>query len=235
MLCAVIASAACTGTDTGNPYPQRLTVSAHSSDTGAFAVRIPDGGGVVAEAWLSLDPLGLIADGDAACDTGIAGGDGPIDLGVADHGAGDTTLDITLTAGDYCAMTLPFTLAAAPLPAGAPAELDGASITLTGTTAAGTDFVIASDLTAEITLTGPGALAFDEDLGPLFLGFDVAAWLAGVDIDGAGADPVLIDPAINADLLADFEANLAAGVELYRDLDGDGAAGPGDELIAAGQ
>lgn len=236
LIAAALAAVACDGTDTGNPYPQRLTVDAHSSEPDVFSIAIPQSGGVVTEVWLSLDHFGFVRDGDDACDMGIAGGDDTPDLGVADHAAaGGTSVDVTLAAGDYCNVSIPFVTAAAPLPPGAPAELDGASIVLSGTTGGGTDFLIASDLATNITLTGPAALRFDAELGPVFLGFDVAAWLDAVDIDGAGPGPVIIDAATNAARLGDFEANLAAGIELYRDLDDNGQADPGDELIASGQ
>lgn len=235
MMCVALSAVACDGTDTGNPYTQPLTADAHSSDPGVFSIAIPQDGGVVTEVWLSLDHFGFVPAGDEACDTGITGADDSPDLGVADHAAaGGTRVDITLTAGDYCTMAVPFVLAAAPLPAGAPPELEGASIVLTGTTAGGVDFIIASALDTNITLTGPADLAFDDELGPLFLGFDVAAWLDGIDIDAIGPGAV-IDGANNTALLADFEANVAAGIELYRDLDDNGQVDSGDERIAAGE
>ena len=235
---AMVIASACAGTDTGNPYPQPLTVDAHSSEPGDFAIAIPENnGGVVVQMWLSFDPFALIPDGDAACASGEVGIDNELDFGIADHAAsGVTSRDVEIDAADYCALSVPFALATAPIPAGAPPELEGASITLTGTTAAGNEFTVVSQLVANITLTGPGALAFDQDLGPLFLGFDVATWLDGVDIDAAAGGPsIVIDTNTNSDLLAQFEANLAAGIELYRDLDDNGQADPGDELIAAGQ
>jgi len=236
-LLAVAFAASCTGTDTGNPYPQRLVVDAHSSDPTTFAVTLADGGGVVAQAWLSLEHIGFVAEGDPACAAGQVGTDDALDLGVADHAvAGPTTLDITLTAGDFCTIAVPFVAATAPLPAGAPPELEGGSIALTGTTAAGNDFLIVSERVATITLTGPAAIALDPDTGSLFLGFDVAAWLDGLDIDGASSGgAVVIDADNNADLLADLEDNLAAGIELYRDNDENGAADPGDDQLAVGQ
>ncbi len=67
----------------------------------------------------------------------------------------------------------------------------------------------------------------------------MATWFGGVDLAGAELDGdgvAVIDEGSNADLLSAFEADLPAGIELYRDLDRDGSVdAPEDELLARGE
>lgn len=235
-----VGAAGCAGTETGNPFQVELRADAHSSDPAAVAVGA-GGAVVVTEAWLALDLVrwspsfdcvGLVAEGVA-------------EFGTADHAAGGSTLSVfDLPEGDYCRAYLPFVRAAAPLPEGAPPELEGSTIVLTGElTASGTPFRLVSrleqtvDVHALSALGGRFALAADQPA--LFLGFDVARWFAAVDLAGAeidGEGVAVIDGSSNTGLLNAFEADMAAGIELYRDLDRDGAVdAPDDELLARGQ
>jgi hypothetical protein len=121
-----------------------------------------------------------------------------------------------------------------------PAGVVGTAIYLAGQTGAGTDFVLQSTLTATVTVSAVDESFFlSPESGSLFLGFDLATWLSGVDLDNAvveGDGSILIDAATNADLLAIFDSNVAAGLELYRDLDGNGRPdGVDDVVLARGQ
>jgi hypothetical protein len=239
LVVAVAALAAgCEGTETGNPFQVELRADAHSSDPTAIAVGA-GGAVVVSQAWLALDPIDIAP----AADCGAAGEvSQPPDFGTADHAAAGATLEeFELAEGDYCGALLPFTRAALPLPAGAPAELEGASVVITGEIAAtGTPFRLVSrqERTVDVHALGDG-FGLRADQPGLFLGFDVATWFAGVDLAAAeldGEGVAVIDDASNPDLLGAFEADLAAGIELYRDLDRDGSVdAPDDELLARGR
>jgi len=234
---AALAAAGCAGTETGNPFQVELRADAHSSDPGAVAVG--EGGAVVvSQAWLALDAIAWFPAFD--CVGTIS--DDSADFGTADHAAAGAVLEeFELVEGTYCRAVLPFVHAAAPLPEGAPAELEGSSLVITGEVAAsGTPFFLVSRLerTIDIRAVGQG-FTLESDRPGLFLGFDVATWFAGVDLAGAELDGdgvAVIDDTSNPDLLSAFESDLAAGIELYRDLDQDGSVdSPDDELLARGQ
>lgn len=235
LVLAAIAATGCAGTETGNPFQVELRADAHSSDP--TAVSVGEGGAVVVTgAWLALDPIGLAPASD--CDSADPSGDAP-DFGTADHAAPGAVLEeFELEEGDYCGALLPFVRAAAPLPEGAPPELEGSSVVITGgVTASGTPFRLVWSVERSIDVRGD-----DFPLGPdqpaLFLGFDVARWLLSVDLAAADLEDgvAVIDADSNPDLLDAFAADMAAGIELYRDLDRDGSVdAPDDELLAGGQ
>jgi len=234
---AAVGCSGCAGTETGNPFQVELRADAHSSDPAAVAVG--DGGAVVVtEAWLALDSIRLSPSGDCVGSVSM----GSADFGTADHAAEGAVLSVfEVPEGAYCRALVPFVPAAAPLPAGAPPELEGSSVVITGELAASaTPFRLVSrfDRMIAVQAVGDGFL-LAPDQPALFLGFDVATWLGALDLAGAEVDGdgvVVIDDGSNADLLSEFEADLAAGIELYRDLDGDGSVdAPDDELLARGQ
>ena len=69
----------------------------------------------------------------------------------------------------------------------------------------------------------------------MFLGFDVAAWLGGVNLSTATADTdgvIRIDPTQNPSLYSLLEVNLARGLEIYPDDDRDGV--PDGPALARG-
>jgi hypothetical protein len=234
-----LAATGCEGTETGNPFQVELRADAHSSDPAAVAVG--EGGAVVvSQAWLALDPIAMAPAGDcAAAEVSTA------DFGTADHAAAGAVLEeLELDEGDYCRALLPFVRAAVPLPEGAPPELEGSSIVITGEiTATGTPFRLVSRLEQTIDVHALSALGGRFDLAAdqpgLFLGFDVARWFAPVDLASAELDGdgvAVIDDSSNTGLLSAFETDMAAGIELYRDLDQDGSVDqPDDELLARGQ
>ena len=237
LLAAIAALAGCEGTETGNPFQVELRADAHSSDPGAVAVG--EGGAVVVtEAWLALDPIRWAPTFD--CVGTVASGSA--DLGTADHAAAGAVLEtFEVVEGGYCKAVVPFVSAAAPLPDGAPAELEGSSIVIRGeVTASGTPFLLVSKLERSIDVRSPEVgFGLAPDQPALFLGFDVATWFGAVDLAGAELDGdgvAVIDEGSNADLLSAFERDLPAGIELYRDLDRDGSVdAPEDELLARGE
>ncbi len=63
------------------------------------------------------------------------------------------------------------------------------------------------------------------DAPRVLVGFDLAAWLAGLDLASATVDDEgvrVLSPERNPELLAEFEAALASGAALYRDADESG-------------
>jgi hypothetical protein len=227
---ALLSLSACTGTETGNPFTQPLTVDAHSSNPGEVEIAIPAGGVLVTEAWLSIDEVGISEECSTAKDETVG------NLGVADH-AEDEALRVEFTAKtrSYCEMQVPWVIAADDAPV--PSEVVGTAIFLAGQSAAGTTFVLRSALTGVVVVSAVDeSFELSEPLGGLFLGFDLATWLGGIDLDSAvlAADnSILIDGTSNTNLLTIFESNVAAGLELYRDTNKNGRPDEATDVVLA--
>lgn len=219
---ALVLLLGCVGTETGNPpLTAELTVDAHSSEPERVAIRADAAQAVIDEAWIALGAPTFAGDADCAMP------DVPPQLeplGTRDHAGSDfLQRSFDLTEREVCLVEVPLAVGVGPIPSGAPAELATASIVLLGRRADGAPFRVVYEGDATVRLS-PVDETFEiaGDGAGLFLGFDVATWLDGVALDVAevGADgTVIIDPAENVDLHRAFEANLARGVELYRDDD----------------
>ena len=217
----------CTGgTETGNPpFQAELSYTAYSSAPSLVAVREPASQVVVDSAWLDLDTVALVGAGNCGR-AEPAQGSVPA-LGIGDHASGEQhATRFTLAGGEYCALDLPFVLARpAELQRGAPADLERHSIMLAGTLADGTPFALLSAATPRVHLAADAdSFEITEKGAQNLIAFDVAQWLADMNwaealrVDGA----IRISPEDNPALLAQFESNLARGIALYRDADGDG-------------
>lgn len=226
---ALLSSMACTGTDTGNPFTQPLTVDAHSSNPGEVAIISAEGGVVVTEAWLSIDEVGLSEECGTPPETQVGS------LGVADHARAEALeRPFDVQENRYCELQVPWGLAASGGPA--PAAVVGTAIYLAGESASGTRFVLRSALTGTVSVSAIGeSFELREDLGGLFLGFDLATWLRGVDLESALVtdESILIDATSNSNLLSIFEGNVAGGLELYRDVNANGRPDGVDDLVLA--
>jgi hypothetical protein len=234
LLVATLVAAGCAGgTETGNP-PIRASLSyaAYSTDP-SVRIREPAETATVASVWLTLADVGFTPG------AGCIGNAAPVfrapGIGVGDHASGAAvTTTFTLEPGAYCGVVLPLSLAGA-LPADAPATLLGASVLVTGTLADATPFEIQSRSTRGFSLhPDAGSFVLEAEQADTLLGFDVSAWLAGIDWASAesGADGIVISTERNPELLARFEANLPLGVRLFRDRDGDGRLDQNAEQLA---
>lgn len=239
-LVGALSCVACnSGTETGNPsLTGALSYTGYSSNPADYGVRDDGAVATVANAWLDLDSVRISPDG--AC--GIDGGEAfsvPA-LGVGDHAAGrHNSTAYAAKAGSFCSVTLPFArVSPSETTANLPDELRGNSLLITGKLADGTPFSIASSAIPVVELraeTSGFVLAAGKD--DVVIAFDFAAWLDRIDwaaverLDGQ----IVISASSNGSSLATFEANLAAGVALYRDRDGDGLIDVDAELLARGQ
>ena len=113
-----------------------------------------------------------------------------------------------------------------PPTADGPPELVGLAVLVRGTRSDDVPFELRSKLPQTFKLYGTEALgAF------LALGFDLATWFDGVNVDGASVTDgvALIDDQTNPSALAAFDANTPGAVALYVDADRDGVL-DADEL-----
>jgi hypothetical protein len=223
LLVAAVAAGCAGGTETGNPpIRARLSYAAYSSDP-SVRIREPAEAATVASVWLTLADVGF-TPGSGCAGNAVPAFHAP-GIGVGDHATGaPVTTAFTLEPGAYCAVTLPLALAVA-LPADAPATLLGASVLVTGTLAGATPFTIQSQAAPAFSLRpAAGSFVIEPEQAHTLIGFDVSAWIDGIDWTSAesGADGVVISAERNPALLTRFEANLASGVRLFRDREGDG-------------
>jgi len=223
---AALAPGCGSGTETGNPsFQAELSYSAYSSAPQLIGVRDLGNQVVVDSVWLDLDAVRLVEAGQCAA-TDPAAVSVPA-LGIGDHASGrHNATQFALPRGEYCALDLP--LLRAPrdqIEGGVPQELERHSIMLAGSLADGTPFTLLSAATPTVRLTADsGSFELSRTQAETLITFDVAIWLA--DLDWANATRVggaiAISTQENVALLAGFESNLARGIALYRDADGDG-------------
>ena len=228
----LLGAAACTGgTETGNPVTAELRMHGHSSMPQAYAVGTAAGGAVVTGMWMRVPGLAMV-DGD--CATAVASADG---MSAQDYTTA-ALVELAVDDAPMCAVSIALD-PQAPAPTNAPPELAGATVLVTGTLVDGTPFVIRSARAGTLTVGEvAGHFRVTADAPGLLLGFDVATWLRDLDLASAtpGGDGVIRVDAQNDPLrLAAFEAALARGAELFRDLNQNGEVdGPEDALLARG-
>lgn len=230
---ALAASGCAGGTETGNPsFTSSLSYTGYSSRPDEVGLREDGSVATVESAWFNLDRISV--NGAGSCDTDAIPAFVVPALGAGDHAAGNhNTLKYEARPGAFCGVNVPFVPVTES--AGAPAELLGHALLLTGKLADGTRFRIVSDATPVVALEASGvAFTLTEKSGNLLLAFDFAAWLSGVDFAEAerSADAILISQEANLPLLQRFDAALAPGVHLFRDRDGDGVLDTMPEELA---
>lgn len=132
--------------------------------------------------------------------------------------------DLETPAGGYCRIELRWHKVSTPI-AGAPAELDGVAVYVSGTRRDGKRFIIRSERNDALELRARGgAFQLDTSISGLIVGFDMQAWLSGVDLDGAvvgAGDVIRVEQGQNEAQLTRFEQNVAASAKLFEDQDGD--------------
>lgn len=223
---ASLPSGCSSGTETGNPsFRAELSYTAYSSQPLQVSVREPGTPAVVDSAWLDLASAALVTAG--TCGAPAPATETIPALGIGDHAAGKHNATLfQLAAGSYCSFDLPFVLADSNALSGdAPAELVGHSLLLEGTLADGSPFTISSAATPIVHLVADaGSFEISKEQPNVLIAFDVAIWLSGLDWANAtrAAGAVRVSVTENPALLAQFEGNLALGVALYSDRDGDG-------------
>ncbi|HKP55779.1 MAG TPA: hypothetical protein VJV78_03635 [Polyangiales bacterium] len=224
----------CAGTETGNPsFDGTLGYAAYSSQPAQVALR-GEASVVVEAAWLVLGDVRFDRQercGDAAAEHVDVPG-----LGAGDHaGSHAPASSVEFASGRYCTVRMALQLPATQ-PDGAPAELTGHSILISGKQR-GRAFRIASSLAAPVTLraSAAGGFELDDAQSGVLLGFDLNAWLLNISWSDAapdGSGTAIIDATHAPEVLRQFEANVAQGVKLFRDRDGDGLLDAEPEELA---
>jgi hypothetical protein len=221
---AALATAACGGSEEGVPTSSslvRIALTATSTDEDRIAVRSESADLSVEEFGLALRALAIAPC--AADSAPIAVLDFPVDL------AFEPPPQALFESGvaDYCSVAIDVE----PATAEDPPVLEGRGVYVRGLRSDGVPFEIHSELALEAELPSSTGEAFGTS--HLALGFDLATWFEGADVEGAEVTDgvALIDTTSNADVLQAFEANTAAATALYADADRDGVLDL-DELTA---
>lgn len=220
--------AACV-TETGNPELDVQLRASATSSTARVAVSAP--ALTVDAAWVVIDDVRLV-EGEL-CD---AAGEvehtavGPFETDLL--AASPAAITIPAQATDYCRLRV--RLDKADGVDAAPAGLDDHSVYLAGSRADGARFEIRSRSGFEVDLRSRGEpFPLAEGADQLLLAFDLGAWLAPVDLEGATPEDgvIRVDEDHERDLLDAFEAGVEAAMELYSD-GGDGRLDDDDALLA---
>jgi hypothetical protein len=213
------------GTETGNPPLEgKLSYAAYSTEPAAVGVRSTGSTTTVEAVWLDLGDVRF--NPGTECDGSEPGAVVAPGIGVGDHASGKpVSTRFSPEPGAYCAVSLALKRSGPP-PVDAPPELAGASVLLLGVFEPGTPFSIRSELEGSVVLlpAAAGGFSLSQGSAAALLGFDVAAWLAGLDFAAANvtSGSIAVDSSTNTALLEHFEQNLKAGVTLFRDAEGDG-------------
>jgi hypothetical protein len=218
---AAALASACTGTDVGNP--------AVDVDFAAYNLSTPTA--TVETATMEVERIRLRPADDCEGGSEIEI-EGPFDVDLTTPTSIAELTDLDLAAQGYCRFELRWH----------PDDDTGLAITVSGD-ADGTPFAVRSRRNDELRLEATDADGFtiDEATSALFVAFDMAAWLDGVEVSGAELDGdgvAVIDDDVNRDLLDVFESNVTDAADLFDDGDGDGTLDddehdPGDELAEA--
>lgn len=212
----VFASGACAPTETGNPSIRAtLRLVGRSSDPSVVAPGSSRGGIGVLELWISLDRATL-----RSCNGEEHSVDGRLaaDLVTGEH-------ELSVPTGTFCNLDLDLAPSADQVD---PEVLAGRSAVTSGERSDGVPFVLATETPLQIALAADSSFVIEQD-ELLFLSFDLAVWLNGVDLDSAapGADgTITIDEASNPTLLDHFVAQAPAAASLEYDADHDHVLDP---------
>jgi len=191
-----------TGTDVGNPIEVDLAFTAYDLSIGDVTVE---------QASIAIERIRLrpAADCEGGAEIELAG---PFDLDLLDpHGLGD----VPLADEAWCRIEMTWHRD----------EATDTAIRVAGG-AGGDRFEIRSRRNDELRIEALDADGFTVDQATLFVAFDMAAWLDGVDLAGGDRAPdgsIPVNEESNRDLLERFEENVESASRLFADADGDGA------------
>jgi len=200
-------------TEIGNP---EMDVSARAYSSAPGWVDSANAPVKVDSVWVGIDSLSLVE--------GCGGSTGPtvsIEQAVELVGGGSWR-STELSLGDYCG-------ASVRLRGDLGEELGEGSVRIAGVGPLGRRFELGSVFEGEIGLSSSEGFAVDPATDSLLIAFDLAGWLAGVDLAALSPDP---DGVVrgSASIGTQLDSNLQAAVQLLRDANSDGII-DADELI----
>lgn len=214
------------GTDVGNGATVTFDLSGYEEPTGSSAQALTLTSGTrVDEVWVAVERFQLEGGDCTGAETGDVDVEGPIVRNLIAPGAGIGQQGLAeVEPGPYCRLRLELhEVALEELPMGAPTELSGASILIRGVRADGVSFTVRSRQGVEFRLdakNGSFEISGDEDF---FVGFELGALLASLDLGSLGPGAIVIDEDTNTERLEPFNDTLKTAARLFRDENEDGA------------
>lgn len=210
------------GTDVGNGREIRLQIRAYEEAT-QRSTTLQDGARVD-ELWMVVGRIRMTPGADCDSDDDKVDIEGPVVVDLLGETAPSMPLLIGSESGSFCQLRVAFEKATAEeLPAGAPAGLAEQSVVMRGVRADGTPFEVISDVNDEYSLEAKDG-TFELPVGgnPLFLAYELGAWMTALDLDNLTGDPILVSKDENSGNLSDFEDAVKGSAKLLRDGDEDG-------------
>ena len=198
-----------TGTDVGNPVVVDLQFAAYDLVLEEAAVD---------QATIEVERVRLRPADD--CEGGAEIElEGPFQLDLLDPRGADQLAGLPLDARAWCRIEMTWHRD----------EASDTAIRVAGR-AGGDRFEIRSRKNDELRIESLDEDGFtvDQATSALFVAFDMATWLDGVDLAGADREPdgaIAVSEDSNRDLLERFEENVESATRLFPDGDGDGALG----------
>jgi hypothetical protein len=211
LLAAYVGTAACVGTETGNPY----------TEMGAFGSTEPMGIApepLVGFAGLGLDRVTFL--GGEGCDEELVAFEGATAVELL--GAGEP-IALELQAGEWCEVVVGLR----------PVAFDGVegehALRVTGELLDGATLVASLGVPVEARLTAPGgAFELDEGDGVHFV-LDLGRLFATASLGTAprdGMNQVIVDEGADPERAVALGESLAPALRVLRDVDGDGVLDP---------
>jgi len=220
---------ACGGTDVGNGRSIKLELQGYEDPAFNQAQSLTLESGVLIESlFVNVDRLSFEPAVNGSCDDRPELDDVDLPGPVVANLVGEGVLGGAPVLPEQDASLCEFEFRYQPLdlgvaPAGAPAEMEGLSIRMTGERADGTTFVVESRLGEELELEAREGSPFTvgEGTNALLLSFEIGSWVEALTLDGL-TGPAIIDEEQNQDRLERFEEAVKRSARLLRDDDDDG-------------
>lgn len=211
------------GTDVGNPVDMGI----RGYDDSAAALRVAGGGVVEVDgAWVVVNDVRLRV-APACADDGETRVRQDVLVDLLSDEIPAALRGLAVAPGDYCRLSVEWR--GGGTVANPPDALGDGAVLVTGSRADDVRFTIRSTRAGGLDLDArDGAFAVAEMAPTLFVGVDLAAWMASVDLDAAVLEPsgeIVIDEDHNRDLLDAFEDGVDAASKLFRDQNDDGVLG----------
>lgn len=228
---AVLALSGCVATDVGNPQTEPEVEAEVTLE--AFEEELPnalnlDDGIELTHIWVATDRIDLTAceSADSEAELEDESEDAPsefVEPTVTDLLTGTSfpaSPILALRGSNHCGFELRARpLLASELPAGAPADVAGASFVVRGLRKDGAPFLLRTTEAHEFELEGDIRLSADTRRR-LSVGFAVNGWVRQADIGPLQGDPIRIDDETNTELLERFEDLVGESMRVF-----DGALG----------
>ena len=228
------------GTDVGNGANVTFDVHGYERKEPATKSLTLGSGDVVDELWIAVEQF-QVRKGANCSDSDDENGEEPVAQGpfiaeVIEGGIVGGLPSGMLDPGAYCRVRLDLhELEKDEVPAGAPAELAGATVFMRGTRADGVPFTVTSKQSFEFRLDAKEDSFEVVDGRPFFVGIELGALVAALELDTLSGATLIVDPENNTPELQAFEKALREASRLFEDKDKDGEltsseSGDDDEL-----